>query len=189
MRVPARFAILVNLTLALLGGFGAARVVTLASTLKQRRVVWALLTGVLLLEASPRLELTSIWQRPPLLYSSLGSRSGAILFEYPMHLETFQNFAYLYFSTWHWTKTVNGYSGFLPSSYRELEISTEKFPLQDTVAYLHKRGVTHVAIHCGFWTDEACELALTRIEADARFRLVTSTWWEGKPARLYELLR
>ena len=31
-----------------------------------------------------------------------------------MGLENFQNFAYLYFSTWHWTRTVNGYSGFAP---------------------------------------------------------------------------
>ena len=45
--------------------------------------------------------------------------------------------------------TVNGYSGFLPRSYRDLEVSTENFPLKATVAYLQSRGVTHVAVHCG----------------------------------------
>ena len=189
MRVPARFAVLVNLTLALLGGFGASRLSGLASSVKQRRAFWVLLTVVFLAESAPSQKLFTVWKRPPPLYSSLGPRSGAVLFEYPMSLENFQNFAYLYFSTWHWTRTVNGYSGFLPRSYRDLEVSTENFPLKATVAYLQSRGVTHVAVHCGFWTDEACALALKRVEADSRFRLVTSTWWEGKPARLYALLR
>ena len=187
MRVPARFAVLVNLTLALLGGFGASRLA--ATTVKHRRALWALLTVLFVVEASPSLKLIPVWKRPPLLYTSLGPQSGAILFEYPMHLENFENFAYLYFSTWHWTRMVNGYSGFIPRSYRDLEMATENFPLEQTVPYLQSRGVTHVTIHCGFWTEEACALALKRIEADRRFELVTSTWWEGKPARLYALSR
>jgi len=189
MRVPARFAVLVNLTLALLGGFGAARLLAFASTPPHRRILLALLTVVFLLECLPTLKLTTMWRRPPFLYSSLGPRSGAILFEYPINIMDTENFAYQYFSTWHWTKTVNGYSGFFPKSYQELEASTEGFPTGNTVAYLQGRGVTHVAVHCAFWTEEACALAHERIESDPRFRLVTSTWWEGKPARLYELSR
>ena len=189
MRVPARLAVLVSLSLALLGGYGAERLVTRLSAVKHRRALWTLLTVVFLAESLPHLQQTTVSKRPPLLYSSLGARSGAILFEYPIHLNVFENFAYQYFSTWHWTKTVNGYSGFFPKSYQELEASTAGFPMGNTVAYLQGRGVTHVAVHCAFWTEEACALAHERIESDPRFRLVTSTWWEGKPARLYELSR
>jgi hypothetical protein len=187
MRVPARFAILVNLTLALLAGFGAARLLARARNLNRRRIVLAALTAVFVVESLPHLKLQPVWKRPPFLYSSLGPESGAVLFEFPIQLEMFENFAYIYFSTWHWTKMVNGYSGFLPRSYWELEVSTDGFPLGDSVPYLQKRGVTHVALHCAFWTDEACALAIRRLGADRRLRLVTSTWWEGKTAQLYEL--
>jgi hypothetical protein len=189
MRVPARLAVLVNLTLALLGGFGAARLVERLRTTGYRRAAWAIITVVFVAESMPSLRLEPVWKRPPFLYSSLGPKSGAVLFEFPVHLNLFENFAYVYFSTWHWTKTVNGYSGFFPKSFVELTEASDGFPLGETVPYLQKRGVTHVAVHCAFWTDEACALAIERMQKDSRLRLVTSSWWEGKPAQLYELLR
>ncbi len=185
MRVPARLAVLVHFTLAILSGFGAARLLDLTRTRKQRHVVSAAITLIVLLESFPTLKLTPVWKRPPRLYSTLGPRSGAVLFEYPVHLH--QNFAYIYLSTWHWTKMVNGYSGFIPRSFKELTDSTENFPLDGTVDYLKSRGVTHVTIHCAFWTKEACALTLDRIERDPRFSLAMLTRWQGSPAHLYQL--
>ena len=57
----------------------------------------AAITLIVLLELFPTLKLTPVWKRPPRLYSTLGPRSGAVLFEYPVHLH--QNFAYIYWST------------------------------------------------------------------------------------------
>ena len=57
------------------------------------------------------------------------------------------------------------------NSFKELTDSTENFPLDGTVDYLKSRGVTHVTIHCAFWTKEACALTLDRIERDPRFSL------------------
>jgi hypothetical protein len=189
MRVPARFAILVNLTLAMLAGAGAQRMARRAASLRMQRAVVILLGTVFLLESVPALPLTSVWRRPPSLYSTLGPESGAVLFEFPIPQESGVNIAYMYFSTWHWTRTVNGYSGYIPASYVELDSRIDGFPLGGSVAYLQSRGVTNVALHCAMWTDAECALAIERMQNDPRFRLVTATLWEGKRAQLYELSR
>lgn len=190
MRVPARFAILVNLTLALFAGFGTARLLARIRAATARRTVLALLTAVFLLESLPDLRLVPVWKSSPSLYGPLGPKSGAVLFEYPIRRESDgENFAYIYFSTWHWTRTVNGYSGFTPKSYEQLSERTLGFPLGNTVAYLQSRGVTHVTLHCALWDDRACAITLDRIAADSRLRLVTTTQWEGKRAYLYELAK
>jgi hypothetical protein len=188
MRVPARFAILVNLSLALFAGVGTARLLRRVKRPTVRRIVLVAVTGLFVLESMPDLRLRPVWKTAPSLYASLGPASGAVLFEYPIRRnDNGDNFAYIYFSTWHWTPTVNGYSGFTPQSYVDLAERTAGFPLDGTVAYLQQRGVTHVSLHCAFWDDEACALTVDRIAADPRLRMVTRTQWEGKPAYLYEL--
>ena len=190
MRVPARFAMLVNLALALFAGFGAERLVARFNNATGRRVVLAVLTLAFMIESRPGLQLRPVWNGPPNLYASLGPQSGAVLFEYPPGPDSLaNNFTYQYFSTWHWTTMVNGYSGFIPQSYIELAARTRDFPHGDSVAYLQSRGVTHVTLNCRLWHDDACALTMERLAADSRFTLLASTVWYGKPARLYRLSR
>lgn len=192
MRVPARFAILVNLSLALLAGFGACRIFRRMKSSSGRRTAAAVVSLVFVIESLPNFRLVPLWRRPPSLYASLGPRSGAVLFEYPIHPHAHyfgENLPYMYFSTWHWTPMVNGYSGFAPASYHDLAVATAGFPAGDSVAYLQRNGVTHVGLHCALWDHDACTLTANRMAADPRFRLLASTRWEGKPARLYELKR
>ena len=115
-----------------------------------------------------------------------------MLFEYPVHPHAHyfgENLPYMYFSTWHWTRMVNGYSGFAPPSYHDLAAASAGFPEGDSVASLQRAGVTHVTLHCALWYDNACDVTIQRIDADPRLRLLISTTWEGKPSRLYELSR
>jgi hypothetical protein len=68
MRVPARFAILVGLSLSLLAGAGAAR---LLSPLKRSAVshfALGLMTAIAVVEALPQLDLRPVWKEPPPLY-------------------------------------------------------------------------------------------------------------------------
>ena len=188
MRVPARFAMLVNLALALFAGVGAGRLSSRLTNATARRGLLAVLTLAFMIEARPELQLRPVWNGPPNLYASLGPESGAVLFEYPPGPDVLaNNFTYQYFSTWHWTTMVNGYSGFIPQSYIELAAITKEFPLGDSVPYLQRRGVTHVTLNCRLWYDDACALTMERLAADSRFTLLTSTVWYGKPARLYRL--
>jgi hypothetical protein len=100
-----------------------------------------------------------------------------------------ENIPYLYFSTFHWTKMVNGYSGHSPPSYARLAEASAGFPLGDTVSYMQQHGVTHVSLQGAFWHDEPCAVTMARLARDPRFRLMITTRWQGKPAQLYELTR
>jgi hypothetical protein len=192
VRVPARFAVLVGLTLAVLAAAGVDRLVRRLPSSAGRYLLAGCIAAAIAVEAMPRLSLRPIWESPPSLYSSLGPGTGAVLFEFPIHPDPgmfAENLPYMYFSTWHWTRMVNGYSGFSPQTYAELARETAGFPLGDTVQYLRRRGVTHVTLNCALWYDEPCALTMQQLSADARFRLVSATRWQGKPAQLYELSR
>ena len=46
---------------------------------------------------------------------------------------------------------MNGYSGFLPQSYRTHYERLQSFPDTGSIAYLREVGVTHVAVHAGLF--------------------------------------
>jgi hypothetical protein len=50
-------------------------------------------------------------------------------------------------STVHWKPIVNGYSGFMPASYRRMSEAMRTFPDPPTTDVLRAAGVTHVIIH------------------------------------------
>lgn len=190
MRVPARFALLVGLTLALLAGTTVDRLQGRVPGGRAGIALGAGLTLVLLLEAWPTLDLRPLWSDPPPIYTELGPASGAVLFEYPMWKQPealATNLPYMYFSTWHWTPMVNGYSGFAPQSYNRLAAATAGFPGGTTVDYLQGLGVTHVTLNCKLWNPRACAETMKRLDADSRFHLIRDARWSGAPVRLYSL--
>jgi hypothetical protein len=192
LRVPARFAMLVGLTLALLAGIAVDRLRRHVPGRRGGIVLCAGLTLVLFVEAWPILKLKPVWNDPPPVYAGLGPGSGAVLFEYPLWSKPEllgRNLPYMYFSTWHWTPMVNGYSGFAPRSYAELAVRTAGFPGGNTVDYLQGRGVTHVTVNCGLMSLRPCAATMGRLDADSRFRLLRDERWNGAPVRLYSLAR
>jgi len=191
VRVPARFAILVVLTIAVLAGAGAARVLSPVSTPWKRAAAAACLTLALVADGWPRYDRLPMWQSPPSIYSALPA-SGAVLFEFPVHVPAdrfAENLPYMYFSMWHWTPMVNGYSGFIPPSYQALVEGTSTFPAGDALDYLARVGVTHVALHCRLWEPDVCASTMERLDASPRVRRLARANWYGAPATLYELSR
>ena len=191
VRVPARFAMLVVLTLAVLAGAGATRLMARISSPWKRAGAAACLTLALALDGWPRYDRLPMWPSPPPIYAALPAR-GAVLFEFPVHspADRFaENLPYMYFSMWHWTPMVNGYSGFIPASYRALVEGTSTFP--DTVAldYLARIGVTHIGLHCRLWEPEVCATTMERLDTSTRVRKLARANWYGSPATLYELRR
>ena len=82
LRVPARFSILVGLTLAVLAGYGAAR---MFERWPRRRILLTAVTlGLLMVEAMPRMPLERVWPAPPPIYASIASEPSAVLAEFPM---------------------------------------------------------------------------------------------------------
>ena len=191
VRAPARFGILVGLTLAVLAGAGAERVVARLGSTRARIACLALLTVGLMADAWPRYDRRPMWLSPPGIYASIPGR-GAVLFEFPVHAQPDRfadNLPYMYFSMWHWTPMVNGYSGFNPRSYAELLEGTSDFPGDASLEYLQQTGVTHVTLHCGLWEPEVCTATMNRLDRSPRVRRIARADWYGAPTSLYELRR
>ena len=188
IRVPARFGVLVGLTLAILAGFGVLRVLRRCQSRWGGRAVLAAVTVAVVIDAWPALSLEPVWKEPPSIYQTLKDRSDVVLAEFPVAPDESSNLPFMYFSLWHWTPMVNGYSGFIPDSYGRVAPDLVEFPRADSVARLRSRGVTHVTVNCGLWA-ATCEEAASRIRASGKLRLVSETRWQGRPVQLYELMR
>jgi hypothetical protein len=74
--VPARFSLLVGLSLAVLSGFAARRIMRRLPGLSGS-FAWVLLVGLVAVDLQPDLRLEPVWQEPPPICSTLESPSGA----------------------------------------------------------------------------------------------------------------
>ncbi len=190
LRAPARFSILVGLTLSLLAGYGAARI--LGRWPRRRTVLTAVMLGLIMVEAMPRMPLERVWPAPPPIYASIAAEPAAVLAEFPMPtvpLGCFFDTRYLYFSTFHWHPMVNGNSGHFPKSYEELTERERDFPSDSAVEYLKSRGVDYVAVHGAFIDRDTFNGIVMALEARTDIPLVASAPWEGSESRLYRLQR
>lgn len=148
----------------------------------------AALTVGVVIDAWPALSLQPVWKEPPSIYEQLKGRPDVVLAEFPLRSNAPENLPFMYFSLWHWTPMVNGYSGFIPESYDRLAEDLVEFPRGDWAARLRSLGVTHVSVNCGLW-DATCEDVVSYIRASRDLRLVSEARWQGRPVQLYELTR
>jgi hypothetical protein len=190
LRVPARFSMLVGLSLAILSGFGVARLV--AANRAPALAVTAAILAVTLAEAVPSLTFERVWPAPPGIYAAIGNDPDAVLAEFPMPSNndlSWTDTRYLYFSTFHWHKMVNGNSGFSPPSYDELLKREKDFPSPASVDYLRERGVDYIALHGAFTNPTRYRHTAELLEARGDLELVAVAPWEGSESRLYRFRR
>jgi len=121
------------------------------------------------------------------MYNLMKNIPGAVLAEMPIPYDVPPNALYMYFSTWHWTPMVNGYSGFVPKSYIQLQRDILLFPAAEAVDALRRQGVTHVTLNCGLGL-AGCDELMGAMRHARRLRLLADTAWQGYPVQLYELL-
>ena len=186
LRVPARFSLLVGMTLAILSGFAMLRVIQRWPG--RARALTAVVLIAVLVEGLPAIELEPVWREPPGIYAALPDDPNVVLAEFPVstNLPTrFPDTRFVYFSTFHWHKTVNGNSGFLPPSYGEfLEVARE-FPFGDSVEYLRRRGVTHISMNGAFVYPERYRNTIDALDARSDLELLAASPWEEHEVRLY----
>jgi len=155
LRVPARFAMLVGLSLAVLTGYGMARLCRGRSMVAQALMVVAASTSVTLESRNRPLDLSELPNPRPQVYTWLAQQPPQIICEYPVgQLEGRvgpQDPTYMFYSTRHWQPMLNGYSGFSPPSYNELLDRLGAFPDDRSVDYLRQRGVTLLLVHSAFY--------------------------------------
>jgi len=149
VRVQAHIGQVVLLFLALLAGFGLARI---EHTWGRRRGWLAVaIAAVALVNAEAcRAPLPySTFAGIPPVYDALRSARDAVVVELPAYDRRAwaRNAPYMLNSTSHWKPLVNGYSGFMPAGYARLRAALEGFPGQEALETMHHRAITHAVVH------------------------------------------
>lgn len=162
LRVAARLGVLTTLFLSVAAGYGAAGWLALV----RRPLVWlAVLVALPLLESAPfPIPTNSSWaefaqysapparvnpgSNPPPIYRAVAKLpSDAVLVEFPFGDGGWELRA-VYYSTMHWRRIVNGYSGVFPASYLLRRTVLGAAPENEAAwPQLLADGVTHVLVH------------------------------------------
>lgn len=185
LRVPARFSVLVGLSLAILAGLGLARVTRRMS----RRGTAGLTVAALLLvfvEYRPSLALEPVWRELPPVYGPLTQQADAVVAVFPMtdHL-TDNDAKYMYFSTWHWQPLINGYSGNFPPSYAVLLKRMVHFPAPESIAELKRRGARFIVLHGEFFEPAHYDAITPVLDRHPELELVGTYPGAPRASRLY----
>lgn len=148
-RAAARWGRLALTAIAILAGFGVARL----GARIQGRVAWAtvaVLLSVMVTTEAIRTPVgfTSVVPTPA-IYDRLASEPNVVLAEFPFFFGASfnRNGPYLVNNTRYFGKLVNGYSGFQPARYEARGDALQHFPEPAAMALLKEIGVTHVAVH------------------------------------------
>lgn len=161
LRVPARLAMVVTLMLSVLGGMGAAWIA-------RRRYGGALLAVASLLFLAEALTIPMpvngappvrgfhtpeprVYRpaRAPAIYHEVRNLpAGAVVAELPLGTPEFDIRA-VFYSTVHWRRLVNGYSGYFPPHYSTIAVALSDVPRHPQAALdaLRSVGATHVIVH------------------------------------------
>lgn len=156
LRALGRFFIVILLSISVIVGFGL--------NLFLKRIKKRFLYGAIIIIISSFVMLEYLWVPPfqpveyreavvneeiPEVYHWLKNLpEDTVILELPLDVHLRDSTEYLYLSTYHWKKMVNGYSGFFPDDYIELEkMVTEDFVADETQDRISSIGVEYVVIH------------------------------------------
>jgi len=180
LRVPARMGLMVGFSLAVLAGYGAARVAGRLRSGPARRVALGALGVLMLVEyASTPLPFWHAPRHPPQIYDDLvrdrGDSPTSVLFEFPTGL--IEDAAYAYYSTFHWQWLVNGYSGFFPPSYYRLVRAVQNFPDEPSLDAIKSHGARYLVIHGEYLRGDRYKTLIPQLDQRSDLTLVSRHPW------------
>ena len=173
VRVPARYAMIAGLFLAVLAGFGSAKIVGAAKSVSpehasgsrgRRRIAFAVIAVLILVEgAAVPIEINRTWAQSeampparvypqshaPAIYTRLASLpAGTVVTEFPFGDAAWE-IRYTYYAATHWKPITNGYSGNFPLRYKERLARLQRVAANPDAAWraLRDTGTTHVTLH------------------------------------------
>jgi len=162
-RAPARFGILTGCALAVLAGFGFDY---LAQRFSRSRLRNGLLIAVLVAIGvecgSAPMRLDELPRQTPDVYRFLRILDQAVVVELPI-AEWDLAPVYMYWSTQHWHRLVNGYSGFSPPDYAETLARLRTFPDDRSIERLQRLNVRYIVVHEMFYKPKEHAALLLRL--------------------------
>jgi hypothetical protein len=150
LRAAARFGYLYLLAVAFAAAFGTAWLANRTRSAHARRAVIGAAVVLVTVEAWSAPIHTRVFAGVPAIYERLRDLPGPVrLVEMPFWPPEafFENGEYVINSTAHWRPLMNGYSGYLPQSYRDRAPFFWYFPQPRALDRLKPEGVTHVMVH------------------------------------------
>jgi hypothetical protein len=131
----------------------------------RRRPLVAVAALVLLVEYATAVRLFTV-PEPPAVYAWLARQPRSVVVELPVprpdRLGWIHDGLYMYFSTDHWHRLVNGYSGFYPPSYLRLLETMRRFPDEASIEALRATGAEYVIVHGRFYErDDYTDIVMT----------------------------
>jgi hypothetical protein len=179
MRVPARFSVVLGCALALLGAFGARRIIRLGPTSRAQAAICGVLAAVVVvdLRIDPRIH---PYTAPiPSIYSRVTPEM--VLVDLPVEHQV----EYMYFSTSHWAHLLGGYSGY-PGYSEALLDGWRVFPSAAALDHFRRAGATHLTYNCALEERQhRCAVVFEFLEGSSALELVASERWERAEVRLY----
>jgi hypothetical protein len=181
IRGAARWGFLLLVAVAMLAGYGVARLERRWAQSGLRPAAALAIAGAVTIEAL-RAPMAYVPVEPvPVIYDRLRDEPGAVLVEFPLYSgpRVSENARYLVANTRSFRPLVNGYSGFEPPAFRARAERWRRFPAPAVVAEMRALGVTHVMVHTDDADPEMTDGAATSVD----LALVTD---DGR-RRLYRL--
>ena len=179
VRVPARYAMIAGLFLAVLAGFGARTAFAQVTSPKSQAFFISALAGLLLIEGlAVPIEINRAWRQneaepparvyspgrvdrrglgegvPPVYGRVAALPAGTVLTEFPFGDAAWE-IRYVYYSAAHWKPITNGYSGNFPPKYKERVAYLQRVSRDPEASWqsLKESGTTHVVIHRNAFAD------------------------------------
>jgi hypothetical protein len=192
LRVPARFSILLGLSLSVLAGYGVQR---LRQSPRLRGgfsvLAPAACAVILLVENVSNVPLTRLPVAPPAVYDYFRGAPPAVLVDLPFPkslVAATRDARYLYFSTFHWQRVLTGTSGYFPESFRESVSLLRGFPTDRGMAWLQRRGAQFIVIDRAMCEAGEYEKTIEILDADPRVERVKRIEAAGQEGTVYRVL-
>jgi hypothetical protein len=181
--------LIVGFTLAVLAGFGVAR---LSARIRSKPRRWGLAVALSILivgeSRSEPLDLSTIPAAPPSIYADLlrdrGAAPDVAIVELPIARE---DPTYMYYSTFHWQYLLNGYSGFFPPSFDRLVAQLRSFPDPVSLDALRSHAARYVVIHGELCSPEEYARMIAAANGSGALTLVARRPWAGREISLYRI--
>jgi hypothetical protein len=167
LRSPARFDILVNLSLAILSAYGVAFLLHRVKHVGRRRLAGAAIAALLIVEyvSAP---IVLLAPKPSKVDAWLAQQPPGVIVELPLISAKAMwgslDWLYMYQGIGHFQRMLNGYSGYAPASFYEMRQAMAAFPDDRSMAFLRDRDVDYVVVRAGVYEPQEAASLLEQIQ-------------------------